>query len=462
MADFASFKSSFKGDVVTPSDPDYAKAISRWAVNSQKPAKVVAFVKDAEDVSLAIKYASGAKLPIAIKGGGHSSAGASSSENGLVIDLSKYLNGVEVDPAKKIAKIGGGAVWETVDKAAIEHGLASVGGTVNHTGVGGLILGGGYGWLTAEHGLVIDNLVQTTMVVGDGRILVANETTNSDLFWAVRGGGSNFGVCTEFVVKLHDQRRTIFSGMLIFPPPALESVVKAIDTWWKNGPSPKESLLVILTRGPDGNPCVAMIPFFNGSEEDGRKAFKFLYDLNPVADMCKEMPYEMINSLQNPVAAPGKNYYIRGVSQLQPRADISQTIFDGMVKHSSDGEFHVNMLFEYLPLGKVNSVAHDATAFRSRGPQNNVVSLIIWGNNTPENTAKGRAIAHELTSVIVESERPPSESDNSGYGNYEGEEKVSVDRTRLLFGDNYPKLQQIKKKYDPELLFSKWFPIQPA
>ena len=131
MSSFDSFKSAFKGDIITPSDPDYEKAIARWARNAARRAAIVAYVKDPEDVSLAIKYAKSEKLSIAIRGGGHSPAGASSSEGGLVIDLSRYLNGVRIDAEKKLGYVGGGAIWETVDLEAIKHGLATVGGTVN-------------------------------------------------------------------------------------------------------------------------------------------------------------------------------------------------------------------------------------------------------------------------------------------------------------------------------------------
>ena len=132
MSDFNSFKSSFKGDIVTPSDPDYTESIKRWAGNMVKPAKVVAFVKDAEDVAAAIKYARANDLPIAVRGGGHSFSGSSSVADGLVVDLSRHLNGVRIDPERKLGYVGGGALWEAVDKAAIAHGLATVGGTVNH------------------------------------------------------------------------------------------------------------------------------------------------------------------------------------------------------------------------------------------------------------------------------------------------------------------------------------------
>lgn len=134
MSQFESLRKAFKGDIVTPSSADYENAIARWAINAQRKAKVVAFVKDSEDVVLAIKYAKANRLPLAIRGGGHSAAGASSAENGLVVDLSRYMNGARVDAEKKLVYVGGGAIWETVDKAAIKHGLATVGGTVNHVG----------------------------------------------------------------------------------------------------------------------------------------------------------------------------------------------------------------------------------------------------------------------------------------------------------------------------------------
>ena len=139
MSDLTTLSKSFKGDLVTPSDPDYAAAIARWAINANRNAKVVAFVKDSEDVALALKFAKDNKLPLAIKGGGHSSSGASSSEGGIVIDLSRHVNSVRVDAENKLVYVGGGAIWGDVDKAAIEHGLAGVAGTVNHTGVGGCV-----------------------------------------------------------------------------------------------------------------------------------------------------------------------------------------------------------------------------------------------------------------------------------------------------------------------------------
>ena len=184
---------------------------------------------------------------MAIKGGGHNPSGASSVDDGLCIDLSRHFDTARVDPEKRVVYVGGGAIWKTVDHATIAYGLATPGGTVNDTGVGGLTLGGGYGWLTGEHGLVIDNLVQATVVLADGSVVTASSTSHPDLFWGLRGGGSNFGVVTEFVFKVHPQRKTVFAGPLIFPPPKIGQLAEAVDQWSTTS-GEKEGIIMGFTR----------------------------------------------------------------------------------------------------------------------------------------------------------------------------------------------------------------------
>ena len=273
MTDFVSLKSAFKGDIVEPNSADYATALARWAVNSQRNARCaihpfvvskvsrltrqlsyVTFPKDETDISLALKFATSNAIPLAIKCGGHNPSGASSIQDGLCIDLSRYFNTARVDPEQKLVYVGGGAKWETVDRATIAHGLATPGGTVNDTGVGGLILGGGYGWLSGEHGLVIDNLVRATVVTANGSVVTASPTSHPDLFWAIRGGGSNFGIVTEFVLKAYPQRKTVFAGPIIFPPPLLGKVTEALDKWWPEV-GEKEGAMLVLTRGRDRQVC---------------------------------------------------------------------------------------------------------------------------------------------------------------------------------------------------------------
>ncbi|KAJ3565811.1 hypothetical protein NP233_g7400 [Leucocoprinus birnbaumii] len=264
-----------KGDVITQDHPDYAKAIARWACGAEKRAVAVVFVKDESDVVETLSYARGHSLPVAIRGGGHNPTGASSVEAGVVIDLSRYLNEVQVDPAKKLVYVGGGALWRAVDKATAEHDLATVGGT---TGVGGLILGGGFGWLSGEHGLAVDNLVQVTIVSADGTVYTASETENPDLLFGVRGGGCNFGVVTEFVLALYPQRKTVFAGPVIFTGDKLKSLAEVSKDWYAKA-GKKEAIALMTTCDPNGNPVVVCNLFFNGSEEEGRSVYQKFYNI---------------------------------------------------------------------------------------------------------------------------------------------------------------------------------------
>ncbi|KAH8091648.1 hypothetical protein BXZ70DRAFT_473549 [Cristinia sonorae] len=459
MANLDDFKAKFKGDIVTPRDADYEQALDRWAANAKRRAEVVAFVKDPADVALAIKYARDAGLRIAIRGGGHSAAGTSSSEGGLVIDLSRYLNNVRVDPGQKLAYVQGGANWKTVDEASIKHGLAGVAGTVNHTGVGGLTVGGGYGWLSGLYGLVIDNTVQMTIVTADGSILDANETQNADLFWGVRGGGSNFGVVTEFVFKLHPQRPKVFAGLLVFPPDKVEQIGAFADEWWANV-KPDEGMVIGVSRAL-GNPAIVALIFVNDSEAEGRKRLKKLFDIGPVVDQAKEIPYEELNAITNPMAEWGACYYFKGVLLSNtPAGDLNITKHQRFLDITARMPDHtVSIMHEYFPHAKINSLPADATPYRRDLPGNALI-VIQWKENTPENAIKAKEAAHALAELAPEGE---------AYGNYTPDSDalpvagaVSADKTKLLYRDNYPRLQAIKKNYDPNMVFNQWHTIVPA
>ncbi|KAG5651067.1 hypothetical protein H0H81_010002 [Sphagnurus paluster] len=450
MADLATF---IKGDIVTPNDADYPQAIARWAVNAERRAKIVAFVKDTEDVALALKYARANDLPIAIRGGGHSAAGASSSENGLVIDLSRHINGARIDPDKKLAYVGGGALWDVVDKEAIKHGLATVAGT---TGVGGLILGGGYGWLTAKHGLAIDNLVQATLVTADGSVVTASDTENPDLFFAIRGGGSNFGVATEFVLRLHPQRATVYHGALVFPPTILEKIVEVTAKWWANV-GENEGMFQMLGLGPDGNPAIVLFVFYNGSEEEGRANYKPFFDLGPVVDLTKEIPYENVNAALNTAMAHGKGVYQKGFSNDKSEYQSIAKAYEKIISISSP-EFQVKLMLEYVPIGKVISVPQNVTAFR-RDSAPLAVILILWTKDAEGATEHARSIARDLSRTVAGGEL--TQLQNFGYANYDPE-AVTGHSAQIAYGESYPRLQAIKKRYDPDNIFNKWFAITPA
>ncbi|KAH8114756.1 FAD-binding domain-containing protein [Phellopilus nigrolimitatus] len=467
MSSFAQFQSSFKGDIVTPDHPDYEKAISRWASGAVRRAKIVAFVRDEHDVSHAIKYATAEKLPLAIRGGGHSVPGASSSKDGLVIDLSRFINGVRIDSAQKIAYVGGGALWEAVDNAAIKFGLATVGGTVNHTGVGGLTLGGGYGYLASEHGYTCDNLLQAKMVLANGSIVTANETENEDLFWAIRGGGSNFGVCTEFVFRLHEQRKTVYAGILAFPGPLAVESLRTLEKWLAQGfPSPKEAIILAMTRlpTPERVPAVLLVVFHNGSEVEGKNAYKDFLDLNPI-DNAKEMPYELVNAVQNAGVRHGQHTYEKGASVGSYNAAVAEKLYERIVVESdARRDLRIMAGLGFLNQNKVSGVSSDATALSNRMPHLTGISSSYWDDEpgAGEKMQGARELVCRLIDVMVSGEADPEEAKNKAYGNFIGDSNIPFSRSQASFGDNYPRLQQIKKKYDPGMVFNKWYPIEPA
>ncbi|ESK91154.1 fad binding domain-containing protein [Moniliophthora roreri MCA 2997] len=457
-------KQSLHGDIVTPSDHDYLSAISRWAINAARHAKVVAFVKDVDDISLALRYAKENKLSLATRGGGHNAVGASSAEDGLVIDLSRYMNQVRVDPARKLAYVQGGAVWKDVDEAAMEHGLATVGGTVNHTGVGGLVLGGGFGWLQGSHALSVDNLVEVVVVLSDGTAVTASDNENSELFWAVRGGGCNFGICAEFVFRLHAQRRTVFAGNLVFDAEKVEDLMKVIREWYSKA-SEKEVAFLTCYRDAQLDKAITFVSvFYNGTKTEGKSKFKAFLDLGPTEDTTAEIPYEMLNGLYNQYYEPGLARYMRGFpydlasAQVDPVRKVLERLNSLPFKENN---LSMIVMFEYNHLAKVKAVPNDAMAL-ARHSLSNGFMLMGWPENTPKDMMFARKTVWEILRMI-------SPGEKFFAGNREGFQYVedqdhrvsSTNKGESLYGaEKYKKLQHLKRKYDPDVIFDKWFIIE--
>ncbi|CAA7266217.1 unnamed protein product [Cyclocybe aegerita] len=460
---------NFKGDVITSVHPEYPKAISRWAANAARKAKVVTFVQDAQDVIQALQYAKVNGFPIAVRGGGHNPYGASSVEGGLVIDLSRHMNKVRVDPAKKLAYVGGGAVWETVDKESIKHGLATVAGTVNHTGVGGLALGGGYGWLSSTHGLVIDNIVQATLVTASGSVLTVNNAENADLYFAIRGGGGNFGVVTEFVLQLHPQRTTVYAGPIVYSASQLvmEDLARATEEW-RQKTAEKECMMQLATVAPDGKPIIVVFPFYNGTEAAGRDSFKKLLDVGPISDTSKETPYEEINTFLNPMVTPGKGGYMKGVAIRHLHTPSMLKAHERLVEVMNNSPFKIGgILYEFFGK-KAKKATPEETAFRRERAVDNMLILLTWDHDdsTANMEEDARRVAAELGAMVMQNQLGLTPVEALGYGNYDPDavdiDPKGADKARMMFGSNYPRLQELKRRYDPDGVFNQWFPITPA
>ncbi|KAG8700072.1 hypothetical protein FRC08_004938 [Ceratobasidium sp. 394] len=473
----ATLRSALSPDASINLPGDATYSTKRWALNAEKPAGIVVCPAVPEDVAQILAFVQGKgaysgqeKLDFAVKGGGHSPSGASSSDGGVVIDLQPNMHGVRIDPDAKLAYVKGGSIWSEVDEASIKHGLASVAGTVNHTGVGDLSLGGGFGWLCSQHGLVIDNLVQATVVTASGDILTASENGNQDLYWAVRGGGGNFGVVTEFVYRLHDQRPDLYTATFIFPPPLLEPVFNELNVWMAERTNLETALLGFVV-GPGDQPVLLIQFVYNGDSEEGAKKFERFVKLGPVMNHSATIPYIKLNSLMNDKVEHGENRLFRGnyipalASGIPP--SLASKMFNAyveMVTTNPTAKGTIQLL-ELYHTDKWASVPRDATAYVHRDPTFNVVSVMHWVD--PAFTDKAADVARALDESFIDfrSEYYPAELiRQGGYTNYLDEEsqmesEVVVNRR---FGSNYPRLAEVKRKYDPENLFGRWFAITPA
>lgn len=335
---------------------------------------------DPADIRTALLWAQEHGIDIAVKGGGHSTAGTSSSEGGLVIDLSRMTR-VTVDAGNKTITAQGGATWKDVDEAGAAHGLATVGGTVNHTGVGGLTLGGGYGWLSGQYGLTIDNLRSARVVLADGSLVTASAAEQPELFWGLRGAGYNFGVVVDFTYQAYDQRDSVYSGILVFSPDKLERVVEQLNATLAN-PDSRSGAMCIFAQAPDGSgPAIIVICFYNGNRDEGEKRFSGFVALGPALNTLDMIPYPVVNSLQNPQATYGDRKSFKGIFYEPPLnpAFVRTAFNDLMAKIKSDADLMPSaIILEFINMDKICETPLAATALASRNSTQNGIIYLRW------------------------------------------------------------------------------------
>ena len=447
------------GEVVEVGDADYDERRRVWNGNIDRRPLAVARCLDEDDVRAAVEFAAGHGLEIAVRGGAHSMSGASVVDDGLVIDLSA-MNGVRVDPEARRAVVAGGALLSDLDAATQAHGLAVPAGLVSHTGVGGLTLGGGMGWLTRLGGLTIDNLVSARVVTADGRARVASATQNPDLFWAIRGGGGNFGVVTEFEFDLHEVGPLIHFAFLFWPQDrgaeALRRAREVIDTL----PDDVNVLVGGLNAPPAPfvpephqlSPGYAVIVVGTGAPESHEAVVAALREAAPLVDFTTPMPYVELQKMLDEANAWGLHCYDKSCYV----EELSDAVIDAVTTHLPDKVSPLSLVLFYRLDGAFARVADDATAF-SGGRSPRFAVFVIGVCPAPEMLAGERQWVRALVDALQ-----PAAAQDGVYVNG----TTDLDRRSAVesaYGaETYARLVEIKTKYDPHNLFHRNANIAPA
>jgi FAD/FMN-containing dehydrogenase len=434
------------GDVVAPGDGTYDEARKVYnAMIDRRPAVVVR-CSNARDVVAAVNFARENGLDLAVRGGSHSVPGFGTCDSGVVIDLSG-MRSVTVDATSRTARAEGGATWGDFNDATHAHGLATTGGIISTTGVGGLTLGGGIGYLSRAFGLSCDNLVSAEVVTADGRSVVANDDENADLFWALRGGGGNFGVVTSFEFRLHPVE-TIYGGPMFFEVDDAATVLRFYREFIADAPEefggfPAWQIAPPLPFIPEerhGDTFLAFVACWAGPLDQGEAMLKPLHDVAPVvAEHIGEMPYPALNSAFDALVPPGLQHYWKANFV----AELNDAVVDAHLEHGPRVPV-VNSTVHIYPInGACHRVASDATAFAYRDANFANVIAGMWPDPS-QNEANIRWVRDYYAATAPLSEE-------GGYINFmAGDDQ---DRIRANYRGNYDRLVQVKRAYDPDNLF---------
>ncbi|KAK9415235.1 putative FAD-binding PCMH-type domain-containing protein [Seiridium unicorne] len=463
-------KSIQEGDVLVPGDGDYLNSLERWSATCVKPAAIVVRPKNPMEVSLAVRFATSQSIPLVVLGGGHNPSGGSATTGGMVIDL-KYLRSVHIDEGHQSVTFGGGCVWKDVDTALWQRGYATVGGTVSHTGVGGLILGGGYGMLTGRYGLSIDCLIRCEVVLASGEIVTASEEENPDLFWALRGAGQSFGVVTSFTSCIFPQGE-VWGGIVVWPLSKIPDIVAFINDFDQKTDGDQHMLPMLACHPKTLEPVVAAALFYNGDKESAERFYQPILGLQKVMDQTAVIPYPQANTFPEPKTPFGKRYTFSGANFICPLGIelVEQTsdMFHELISKPGNEEMKARSMigFELAPQTKFRSVATSQTAFAGReGTAYNVIIVISWDNEAKDTEAK--RICADITSFLKENGWKGDDSGDRGgtYYNYLNpmvDEDRAFVRADRVFGPNVHRLRELKAKYDPTNVFKKAVDLLPS
>jgi FAD/FMN-containing dehydrogenase len=435
-----------RGDVITREDEDYEQARRVYNAMIDKHPHVIIRVRDAGDARLAVDFARENELDLSIRGGGHSVPGFGTCDDGVVLDLS-LMRGVRVDPRSKTARAEGGATWGDLNHACYSFGLATTGGIISTTGVGGLTLGGGIGYLARGFGLSCDNLVSCDVVTADGNFLTASETDNEDLFWALRGGGGNFGVVTSLEYKLHPVK-DIYGGPMFFELEHTADILRFFGEFIADAPEelggfPAFQIAPPLPFIPEerhGDTFCAIVACWAGPIDEGEGALKPIHDVAPVvAEHVGPMPYPMLNSAFDALVPPGLQHYWKANFVRE----LTDEVIDAHLEHGPKVPV-VNSTVHIYPInGACHRVGPDDTAFGHRDANFATVIAGMW----PEASDNDKNIAWVRDYYAATAPH----SEEGGYINFAADD--DQDRVASNYGANYGKLAEVKRKYDPDNVF---------
>jgi FAD/FMN-containing dehydrogenase len=451
----ASFRTSLRGQLITPGDGQYDEARKVYNAMIDRRPGLIARCADVADVQTAVNFAREQKLLLSIRGGGHNAVGLGVCDDGLVIDLS-LMRYVRVDPKKKTVLVGGGSLWGDVDHATHAFGLAVPAGIISTTGVGGLTLGGGIGHLTRQYGLSIDSMLAVDMVLADGRFVTASAKENSDLFWAVRGGGGNFGVVTSFLFKGHPVH-TNYAGPMFWEMDDAADVMKWYRRFIKKAPKELNGFFAFLTV-PPGPPfpehlhnkkMCGIVWCYTGSLKSGPKVFKPIRAFKtPALDMVGPIPHPVMQSMFDPLYPPGDQWYWKAdfVHELSDEAVALH------VEHGKKLPTWKSTMHLYPVNGAAARVKNKATAWAYRDAT--WAAVIVGVDQDPSKKDALTSWAKAYWDALHPYSAP------GAYVNFmmdEGEERV-----KATYGKNYARLTKVKKRYDRGNLFRFNQNIRPA
>jgi FAD/FMN-containing dehydrogenase len=445
---FEQLSASFAGTLLRPADAGYDEARSVHNGLIDKRPALIARCAGTDDVIATLAYAQGEGLPISVRGGGHGLAGLAVADGGVTIDLSA-MREVSVDPAEGTATVQGGATWGEYNDATAEHGLASTGGVVSTTGVGGLTLGGGLGWLMGKHGLAVDNLRSVDLVTAAGEALTVSADAYPDLFWALRGAGANFGVATSFEFQLHPLGE-VYGGLVAHPFDAARDVLRAYRDFCSTLPD-ELTVYAGLVHAPDGSgmPLAALVICHAGARERAERDLDPLVSYgSPALSQVGPMPYPAVNQMLDAGYPRGALNYWKS-SFLQ---DLGDDAIDAMVEGFASCPSPMTAIVIENFHGAVTRVPVSETAVRHREPGYNVAITSVWTD--PESTEENMKWTRDLYASLEPS------FVSRRYVNYLNEDDPGA--IRAAYGPNLDRLAEVKRTYDPTNRFRSNHNIDPA